>query len=265
LSDSHIPQSARAAWLSLQIDHAFAGFRLQVGFTLRQPWTVLFGPSGSGKTTILRAIAGLFTPDSGQIFLRGGPCFARTASRPCTTNQPPQARRVGLVTQAPALFPHHTAAENVGFALRKLSAAERRQKVQSLLQIFGAEEFQDRLPRQISGGEQQRIALARTLAAGPRLLLLDEPFSAMDQGSRQQVLGSLQQWAREHAVPVLLVTHRLAEAFLASDEVVVLDGGRVAAQGMADRVLRSARAQLLAELGVATADVPSSQSYSPER
>ncbi|MGC9291370.1 MAG: sulfate/molybdate ABC transporter ATP-binding protein [Acidobacteriaceae bacterium] len=265
MSDSHIPQSARAAWLSLQIDHAFAGFRLQVGFTLRQPWTVLFGPSGSGKTTILRSIAGLFTPDSGQIFLQGEQCFARTSNHPCTTNQPPQARRVGLVTQAPALFPHHTVAENVAFALRRLPAAERRQKVQTLLHLLGAQEFQARLPRQISGGEQQRTALARTLAAGPRMLLLDEPFSAMDQGSRQQVLGSLQQWAREHAVPVLLVTHRLAEAFLASDEVVVLDGGKVVAQGMADRVLRSAREQLLAELGVTTADVPSGQSYSPER
>ncbi|HUZ04889.1 MAG TPA: ATP-binding cassette domain-containing protein, partial [Acidobacteriaceae bacterium] len=241
---------------SLQVDHNFAQFHLQAKMELHQPWTVLFGPSGSGKTTLLRTIAGLFVPDTGQIVLQGEMFFSRVQKDHTAANISPQARRVGMVTQAPALFPHQTAAENAGFALRKLPASECRKKVQALLQMFGAETFHDRLPRQLSGGQQQRIALARTLAAEPRVLLLDEPFSAMDQTSRQQVLGSLQQWASERSVPVLLVTHNLAESFLASDEVIVLESGMVVAQGHADEVLCEARTQLLADLGV---DSPASK------
>ncbi len=238
------------AWLTLQLDHAFAAFHLQIQLALHEPWTVLFGPSGSGKTTILRALAGLFTPDSGSISLQKEIFFARAANQPCTTNLSPQARNIGLVTQTPALFPHYTAAENVAFALRSLPTAQRQEKVHSLLQIFGAESLRDRLPHQLSGGQQQRIALARTLAAEPRLLLLDEPCSAMDRPARLEVFTGLHTGVQQRSLPVLMVTHDLAEAFAASDAVIFLEEGRVRAQGKAEHVLHEARAQLLLELGV---------------
>ncbi len=237
-------------WLSLEMKHSFAAFHLQIQLTLREPLTILFGPSGSGKTTILRALAGLMTPNSGKILIQGETLLLRAANQHSTTHLPPQVRRIGLVTQTPALFPHCTAAENVAFALSSLPAPERSAKVQSLLRIFAAESLCDRLPHQLSGGQQQRIALARTLAAEPQALLLDEPFSAMDRTGRQEVLRSLRQWVEERAIPVLMVTHDLAEAFAASDEVVVLADGQIRAQGKAAHVLREARTQLLQELGV---------------
>ncbi len=249
---SNLPSSPHPSqpWLALQLDHAFAAFHLQIQLALREPWTVLFGPSGSGKTTILRALAGLFTPHAGSISIHDEILFARAANQPCTTNLSPQTRHIGLVTQIPALFPHYTAAENVAFALRGLSSAARKEKVQSLLQTFGAESLRDHLPHQLSGGQQQRIALARTLAAEPRLLLLDEPFSAMDRSARLEVLTGLHTWVQQRSLPVLMVTHDLAEAFAASDEVLVLEHGHVRAQGKAEHVLHEARAQLLLELGV---------------
>ena len=248
------------AWLTLQLDHAFPAFHLQIQLALREPWTVLFGPSGSGKTTILRVLAGLFTPDAGSISIHDEILFARAANQPCTTNLSPQARHIGLVTQTPALFPHHTAAENVAFALRGLPSAERNEKVQSLLKIFGAESLRDHLPHQLSGGQQQRIALARTLAAEPRLLLLDEPFSAMDRATRLETLRHLRAWVQQRALPVLMVTHDLAEAFAASDAVIVLEEGRVRAQGKAEHVLHEARTQLLLELGIRN-----NAAYAPDR
>ena len=254
MSNTGTSSGTQTAWLSLNLHHAFAEFHLSAQLDLHRPWTVLFGPSGSGKTTILRAIAGLFTPDSGQITLQSETLFSRDADHSCIVNTVPQSRRVGLVTQTPALFPHLTAAENVAFALRGLPYSERNKKVQSLLQIFAAETLCDRYPKQLSGGQQQRIALARTLAAEPRLLLLDEPFSAMDQASRQQVLHSLQQWTSQRAVPVLMVTHNLAECFLASDEVAVIEHGAIVAQGAAQLVLQAARAQLLTDLQVTHPD-----------
>ena len=260
MSDSQSSLPAANPWLTLQIDHAFAPFRLQVQLALHAPWTVLFDPSGSGKTTILRALAGLFPPDVGSLQLQGEMLFSRAASKSCAINLSPQARRIGLVTQTPALFPHYTAAENIAFALRGFSSAERNKKIQALLQIFGAESLRDRLPHQLSGGQQQRIALARTLAAAPRLLLLDEPFSAMDRTARLEILNNLRQWVQQRAVPVLMVTHDLAEAFTASEEVVVLEDGRAVAQGRAEIVLRKARAQLLQELGVTP-----NAAHSPER
>lgn len=243
-------QRYSAPWLTVQLKHAFAGFHLGINLELRAPWTVLFGPSGSGKTTILRAIAGLFAPDTGQISFHNEPWFSRQTHQTSAIHRPPQMRHIGLVTQTPALFPHLTAAENVGFALRSLPASQRNRSVLSLLQIFDALAVQQQLPHQLSGGQQQRIALARTLAAEPRLLLLDEPFSAMDRESRMQALANLREWVQHRKVPVIMVTHDLAEAFSASDEVVVLENGSVIAQGGAENVLNTARAQLLEELNV---------------
>ena len=240
---------AAEPWLTLRVAHQLSALHLDVDCTLTAPWNVLFGPSGSGKTTLLRTIAGLFTPDAGRIQLCGQTFFERAAGRKAAVHLPPQARRIGMVAQSPALFPHMSAAENIAFALREASAAAREEKIFALLRLFAAEQLAERRPHQISGGEQQRIALARALAAEPRALLLDEPFSAMDRASRQQALDALRIWVRQRGIPVLLVTHDLAEAFDASDEVLTLDKGRIIAQGRADVVLHEARAQLLRRLG----------------
>jgi ABC-type sulfate/molybdate transport systems ATPase subunit len=248
-ASSKLQTSASAPWLALRVAHRFTALSLDVDCVCAAPWTVLFGPSGCGKTTLLRSVAGLFTPDAGRIHLYGQTLFERAIGRKTAVHLPPQERRIGLVAQSPALFPHWTAAENLAFALRT-DSTKRAEKVQSLLHRFGAETLAAQYPRQLSGGEQQRIALARTLAAEPRALLLDEPFSAMDRISRQQALDGLRTWVRERGTPVLMVTHDLAEAFDAGDEVLTMDNGRITAQGSADLVLRDARAHLLRQLGV---------------
>ncbi len=239
-----------APWLTLRVAHRLTALHLDVDCTLTAPWTVLFGPSGSGKTTLLRAIAGLVTPDAGSIQLCGQPLFARASNCTPSLNLSPQSRRIGFVSQSPALFPHRTAAQNIAFALQSAPAAARESTVHSLLRLFAVESLAAQHPRQLSGGEQQRIALARALAAEPRALLLDEPFSAMDRTSRQQSLDALRTWVRERGTPVLMVTHDLAEAFEASDEVLTLEQGRITAQGRASEVLHQARAHLLRQLGV---------------
>ena len=242
--------STSAPWLALRVAHSLTALHLDVDCTLTAPWTVLFGPSGSGKTTLLRAIAGLVTPDAGSIQLCGQSLFARASNRAPSRNLPPQSRRIGFVAQSPALFPHRTAAQNIAFALPSATSAAREQTVPTLLRLFAAESLAAQHPRQLSGGEQQRIALARALAAEPRALLLDEPFSAMDRTSRQQSLDALRTWVRERGTPVLMVTHDLAEAFEASNEVLTLEQGRITAQGHASEVLHQARAHLLRQLGV---------------
>jgi molybdate transport system ATP-binding protein len=244
------PSAQNAApWLQLRVAHTLATLHLDVDCALTAPWTVLFGPSGSGKTTLLRAIAGLCTPDAGSIQLCGQRLLERSAGRRPSLHLPPQARRIGFVAQAPALFPHLSAAQNIAFALPATAAAARQEKVLALLQLFAAEPLAAQHPRQLSGGEQQRIALARALAAEPRALLLDEPFSAMDRTGRQQSLDALRAWVRERNTPVLMVTHDLAEAFEAGDQVLTLDRGRITAQGRAESVLHEARAHLLRQLG----------------
>ena len=241
---------ASAPWLALRVAHQLSTLHLDVDCTLTAPWTVLFGPSGSGNTTLLRAVAGLFTPDAGRIHLNGQTLFERVAGSQAAVHLPPQARRIGFVAQSPALFPHRTAAQNIAFALPSAAASAHEEKVHSLLRLFAAESLAAQHPRQLSGGEQQCIALARALAAEPRALLLDEPFSAMDRTRRQQSLDALRTWVRERNTPVLMVTHDLAEAFEASDQVLKLEQGRITAQGRADEVLHEARVHLLRQLGV---------------
>ncbi len=244
----------------MELNHAFRPFQLELKLELRQQWTVLFGPSGSGKTTILRAIAGLLLPDQGTIALQGKTTFSRS-EKTCSTNMPAHVRGLGMVMQAPALFPHLTATQNMEFSLRGLPAEDRERRVIAMEEALGIHTFHDAYPRQLSIGQQQRVSLARTLIAEPRALLLDEPFSAMDRTSRQEVLQSLQQWVAERAIPILMVTHDLAEAFAASDEVVLLREGRAIAQGAAPEVLHAERLRLLHDL----AAMPQSAQPSPDR
>ena len=218
-------------------------FRLEAHFELGPGWTVLFGPSGSGKTTLLRILSGLLTPDRGRIAL-GGRVLANTAAR---VNVPPGERRIGFVTQQAALFPHLTGRANIAFGLQGLSRDRCEQRVAEMLELFDATGFADRRPVALSGGEQQRIALARALAPQPELLLLDEPFAAMDLATKSAIVEKL----HASGVPVLYVSHALADAWQMNADAIVMEAGRVEAQGPAREVLAAHRERLLEQLGAA--------------
>ena len=184
---------------------------------------VLLGPSGSGKSTLLRMIAGLAEVDAGRILLHGRD----------VTSLSPQARGVGFVFQHYALFRHMTVAENVEFplAVRKVAARKRRRRRDELLELVGLAGLGARLPRQLSGGQQQRVALARALAHGPEVLLLDEPFGALDARIRLELRGTIRQIQREVGITTLFVTHDQEEAFELADRLGVMSFGRLLETG----------------------------------
>jgi molybdate transport system ATP-binding protein len=193
---------------------------------------VLFGPSGSGKTTVLRCLAGLERPDEGSIHFANQTWFD-SARGPCL---PPQRRDIGYLSQEPALFPHLSVGANVAFGLGTLSRRERTARVGELLDLLGLAGLQARWPARLSGGEKQRVALARALARRPGLLLLDEPLSALDTPTREDLRHHLRAWLAAAAVPTVLVTHDRTEALALGDEVVVQGDGRVLQAGPVDEV-----------------------------
>jgi ABC-type sulfate/molybdate transport systems ATPase subunit len=249
LSEPLVSSRPKAPWLAVEIDHRFqhgsANFHLRVAFQAHAARTIVFGPSGSGKSSLLRAIAGLLEPDSGNIQIHGESVWRRMREGDSSRGVPVEKRHVGLVMQTPAVFPHLTVAGNVAFALRQMDKPAQKERVSRLLQMVHAEVLADRWPRELSGGQLQRVAIARTLAADPKILLLDEPFSALDAKSRQQLSESLQRWASEYHVPVLTVTHNLEEAFSAGEDVLTIHEGRIEAQGPPSTVLAAERDRLL--------------------
>ena len=193
----------------------------------------LIGPSGSGKTTALRSIAGLRDPADGRIVCNGAVWFDRAAG----ISLPPRRRRVGLVFQSYALFPHLTAAENVMEALTDLPPDDQRQEARRLLARVHLDNLGDRRPAQLSGGQQQRVAVARALARRPEVLLLDEPFSAVDRPTRRRLQSEMAELRRNLPMPVILVTHDVDEVAHLADTVVLLSAGRVVAMGRVNEVL----------------------------
>lgn len=256
-------------WLTVHLEHRFqsngAGFHLHLAFSAYAQRTVVFGPSGSGKSSLLRAIAGLLKPDVATIEFHGTTvCNTRAAGDQPAVYVPAEKRRVGLVMQSPAVFPHLTASGNVAFAMRGKDRSTQNEKITQLLQIVEAESLAARWPRELSGGQLQRIAIARTLAAEPSILLLDEPFAALDAPSRERISNNLHQWTRERGVPVLTVTHNLEEVFAAGDEVLTMEDGRIMAQGTPERVLALQRERLLQILHAIPAPLPEKPSPFPE-
>jgi molybdate transport system ATP-binding protein len=187
----------------------------------------LVGPSGSGKTTILRCIAGLYRPAWGEIACHGEIWLDTTSG----VELPPQHRRVGLVFQHYALFPHLTAQGNISAALRHVPRNKRASRASELLALVGLQGLDDRRPAALSGGQQQRVAVARALARDPAVLLLDEPFSAVDQVTRRKLQRELVRLRRAVRIPILLVTHDLEEAAALADRVVALHRGRTLQEG----------------------------------
>jgi ABC-type sulfate/molybdate transport systems ATPase subunit len=219
-------------------------FDLEVDCRLSFGWTVIFGPSGAGKSTILRILAGLESPDNGRIVF-DGETLTDTASRRAVK---PGHRRTSLVAQQPALFPHLNVAANVAYGLASLDVRARAARVDAMLELVDARDLARRFPRDLSGGEAQRVALARSLAPMPRLLLLDEPFSALDGAASDSLLSRLQHWTSEHHVQTILVTHDATDAFAVDAEVALLRDGRIAALGPALKALASERERIVARL-----------------
>jgi molybdate transport system ATP-binding protein len=219
-------------------------FNLNVHFRALAGFTILFGASGAGKTTVLDCIAGLSDPDEGRITVGGEELYDSEKKR----NIVAWKRRIGYVHQDLALFPHLTAEENVSYGLRAWNAPDRRTRSIEVLTLFGIDHLRERRPAQISGGERQRVALARALVTEPRALLLDEPLAALDRPTKSALIGDLRKWNQEHRVPILFVTHNGEEVFALGDEVIMLDAGKIMAQGRPHEVMHAPRLETVAHL-----------------
>jgi molybdate transport system ATP-binding protein len=211
----------------------------------------LVGVSGSGKTTILRTIAGLYRPQQGLVTC-SGETWLNTAQN---IDVPPHLRRVGLVFQSYALFPHMTALRNVMTALGHRPPDERTERARAFLAQVHLQELEDRRPLELSGGQQQRVAVARALAREPAVLLLDEPFSAVDRPTRRSLHAELAELRQTVSIPIVLVTHDIDEAVALADRICVLDRGETLQTGSpADLLAAPANARVAAAL-----DLPDSQ------
>ena len=219
-------------------------FLLDVAFEASAGFTILFGASGAGKTTLLDCIAGLTAPDSGRIAIGDRALFDSSPG----INIPLSRRRIGYVLQSLALFPHMTVTQNVAYGLAHFSDTERKQRTTSILEAFHIAHLARRSAREISGGEAQRVALARTLVTEPEVLLLDEPLAAIDFPTKSQIIDDLREWNRTHRVPILYVTHSREEVFALGERVLVLDSGRILDQGIPHEVLSAPQMETIAQL-----------------
>lgn len=227
--------------LNLAVAKAYPEFRVQVRLTVAQgEFLALLGPSGCGKTTLLRIIAGLERPDSGTI---------RLAGRDITSIEPAQ-RRIGMVFQDYALFPHLTVAGNIeyGLKVKKMAAAERTHRVSELLELFELTHLGNRAIDQLSGGERQRVALARALAPQPLILLLDEPFAALDYGLRRRLRNELRELQLRLGFTIVFVTHQQEEALAVADRIGIMQAGRILQTGPGTEIYEYPANRYVAEL-----------------
>lgn len=220
--------------LEIHIEKTLPEFSLQVQFSASGGPLSILGASGAGKTMLLRSIAGLERPDRGRIALHGRVLLDSAAGIHVAARE----RRIGLLFQDYALFPHRTAEQNIAFGLRALPKIEQRRRAARAMQQMHIAGLGHRFPRELSGGEQQRLALARALATEPEALLLDEPLSALDTHLRSRMEAQLQETFAAYPRPTLLVTHSIEEAYRLGRELLVLSRGRVAALGAKEEIFR---------------------------
>jgi molybdate transport system ATP-binding protein len=217
---------------------------LEAEFETSAGFTMLLGPSGCGKTTLLNCVAGFVRPDAGRITLGARVLFDSSSG----VDLPVPKRHLGYMFQNLALFPHMTVEQNVQYGLGKLPVDERRARMMTMLDSFRISHLVARKPSQISGGERQRVALARSLVTNPTMLLLDEPLSALDAASKSNILDDLRDWNEAHGIPILYVTHSPQEAFAVGERVVVLQSGRILAEGTPQDVLSKPRHETIAQI-----------------
>ncbi len=219
------------------------GFILAPALMTDRGVTALYGPSGAGKSLTLLCLVGLRRPDSGWIRLNGRTLFDAATG----IHVPPHRRRVGLVFQEYALFPHLTVASNLAYGLRSLRRDEVRERVDAMLHLLRLESLGTRYPGELSGGQRQRVALGRGLIVQPELLLLDEPFSALDQMERERLRAEVLDLLQGFGGTTVLVTHNLQEAYLMARQIAVIDAGRILQAGPRDEVLQHPRDRRVAE------------------
>ncbi len=220
-----------------------SSFVLDVSVEVPPGITILFGASGAGKSTLLDCIAGLARPDEGQIASDGDVLFDSAAR----IDVPTPKRRIAYVLQTLALFPHLTAEENVAYGLEDLPQKEKRERVEAILKGFRVEKLRNQKPGEISGGERQRIALARSLVTEPRILLLDEPLTGLDAELKASIVDDLRAWNTAKGIPILNVTHSRDEVEALGERVIALDNGRVVSAGAPMDVLNAPRRKKLAQ------------------
>lgn len=225
--------------LSVRLAKQVNGFKLDVKWEMDNEFVVLFGYSGAGKSMTLQMISGLMAPDEGLVSL-GEDIFYDSSRK---INEPPQKRSFGYVFQELALFPHMTVRKNIAYGLKGLSKNETGQRVDDMLSLFKLENLHEKLPSEISGGQKQRVALARALIRRPSALLLDEPFSALDNPIRVEMRTLLKNIRKEFKIPIVLVTHDIFEAYTMADRLIVYSGGKVLQTGPPAKVFENPASQ----------------------
>ena len=244
LAQEHSPGAQLDARFRKAFPASTHDFILEADFKATPGFTILFGPSGAGKTTLLDCVAGLSKPDSGRIAIGDSILFDAAQH----VNLAVERRHVGYVFQNLALFPHLTVEKNVRYGLTHLSASERSDRTSAILQAFRIAHLASRYPSEISGGESQRAALARTLITDPAALLLDEPLAALDFATKSKIIDDLRQWNQTHRIPILYVTHSREEVFALGERVLILDAGRIVAQGTPHEVIAAPQQETVAQL-----------------
>ena len=242
------PDSSNGAGLQVRLCRSLTsedgGFQLDVAFELQKGITILFGPSGAGKTTLLDCIAGLANPDKGRISVEARVLFDSEQG----INVRPRERNIGYVFQDLALFPHLTVEANVAYGLGGLTPEHRKQRVAAALALLGISELRARRPAKVSGGERQRVALARALVTRPSVLLLDEPLAALDMPVRMKIAEDLRRSIQELPIPVLYVTHSRDEVFMLGERMLMLERGKIIAEGTPHQVMSAPRSETVAQL-----------------
>ena len=240
--------SVTSLLLSVQIHKTLSRnhspFTLDLAFDTGSGFTILFGASGAGKTTLLDCIAGLITPERGKIRVGERLWFDRDVG----LNLPVQSRRIGYVFQDLALFPHLSVEQNLAYGIASVPWEERVNRISHILESFRIPHLRSRKPQQISGGERQRVALARALVTDPSVLLLDEPLSALDAPTKSAIIDDLRVWNAAHGIPILYVTHSRDEVFALGEQVLVMERGRLVAQGTPHEVMTAPLQETVAQL-----------------
>lgn len=228
--------------LYINVEKKLDKFSLEVELKVEKGLTVLLGPSGCGKSTLLNLVAGMLSPDKGEILL-DDKTFFRTGNKK-NTILPVHLRRIGYVLQYPALFPHLNIKENILYGLPKRDV--RKDELPGLLELLRLEGLENRLPSEISGGQAQRAALARAVITHPSLMLLDEPFSALDNFIRRKLRHDMMAVLQRYDIPAILVTHDLEDAVMLGEKIAVMDEGRILQYGSPKEIFTNPKSRKVA-------------------